>query len=303
MGIILCVEVILGVDIDSSGKCIIDGKSYPAVGFGTYPFKGTVCANAVADAAICGYRIIDTATLYGNFDGVYQGLQGLDRSQFYIISKVWQDSLAPERVRQDIQETLKQLHTNYLDAYLIHWPNSEIPIEDTLSTMNELRQKGLIRHIGVSNFTINHLKRALELNIPIVWDQVEMSPYFYDPDLLNFCKEHQIAVQAWGPLGRGRIGDDQMLADIGKKYGKTASQIALRWITQHGVLPLPGSQNKAHIEDNLAIFDFILTQEEMKMINEQAKQGKRERYSKAQYGFWDEFDYTYEQCWPKKQIG
>lgn len=133
--------------------------------------------------------------------------------------------------------------------------------------------------------------------------QVEMNPYYYDSELLAFCRENQIAVQAWAPLGRGRMHNDSALASLGKKYGKTPSQIALKWIIQHGCIPLPGSKNPNHIQENIALMDFMLSEKEMEEINERARLGKRERVTlDAGVGFTDEFDYTYEECWPKQSL-
>lgn len=186
----------IGIDI-KSGICRIDEIDYPVIGFGTYPLTGKACTAAVEQAAKIGYRIIDTATYYRNFDGIAKALKDQDRRRFYIISKVWHNMQSPADLRKDLDLTLEQLQTDYLDAYLLHWPNSEIPIEKTLAAMEELRRDKKIRHIGLSNVSVNHLKRALELGIPITWVQIEMHPHFYDPELLKFCQEHSIMVQAY----------------------------------------------------------------------------------------------------------
>lgn len=284
------------VVVDGKGRCLIDQVDYPAVGFGTYPLTGNGCFKAMDKAASIGYRIIDTATFYQNFVPIGQVLKNYGRERFYIISKVWPNSQTAAGIHQDVEDTLKQLQTSYIDAYLVHWPNHQISIKETLGAMNELRLNKKIRHLGLSNVTVNHLKRVLELNIPITWVQVEMNPAFYDPGLLAFCQEHNIAVQAWAPLGRGALSKDKVLAIIGKKYGKTASQIALRWIVQHKCIPLPNSQNEKHLRENFDIANFSLTDEEMQSIDNRAKKGSRTRVS------FDEFDYTYEQVWPKKQL-
>jgi methylglyoxal/glyoxal reductase len=290
----------MAIEVHSNGTCQIDNVEYPAVGFGTYPLKDKTCSTAVDQAAQSGYRIIDTATFYGNFEPIGHVLKKFGRHNFYIISKVWPDAHTPDRLNEDLKRTLKQLQTNYLDAYLLHWPNSKVSIEDTLQAMEKLRSNGSIRHIGLSNVSVNHLKRALELKIPITWVQVEMNPYFYDPELLEFCKANSITIQAWGPLGRGIISEDALLTEMGKKYGKTASQVAIRWIIQNGCIPLPGSKNSNHIQQNIEIMDFTLSQEEMQVINKRACLGKRERITAdAGVGFTDEFDFSYEECWPK----
>jgi diketogulonate reductase-like aldo/keto reductase len=228
MGIGFCNGVhAVAIEIHPDGKCQIEGKEYPVIGFGTFPLKNETCFNAVNHAAGCGYRIIDTATFYGNFEPISKALKKFGRTNFYVISKVWPDSQTPEKLRHDIETTLKELQTSYLDAYLLHWPNSTIPIEDTLFAMDELRKSGKIHHIGLSNVNVNHLKRALEVGVPISWIQVEMHPFFYDAELLEFCHDHSIGMQAWGPLGRGRLSNDPLLKKIGEHYGKTASQVAL----------------------------------------------------------------------------
>lgn len=282
--------------MDGKGNCWIDQMEYLGIGYGTYPLTGEIAFKATSKAASLGYRVIDTATFYQNFIPIGQVLKQYGRERFYVISKVWPDSQTAEGIYQDIDRTLAELQTDHLDAYLIHWPNHQIPIEESLGAMNQLRLNKKIRHIGLSNVTVNHLKRALELNIPITWVQIEMNPSFYDADLIAFCQQNGIGVQAWAPLGRGSISNDKFLSMIGKKYGKTSSQVALRWIVQHKCLPLPGSKNEKHLKQNLDILNFSLTSEEMAAIDKKARNGSRTRVS------FDEFDFPYEQCWPKQAI-
>jgi diketogulonate reductase-like aldo/keto reductase len=269
------------------------------VGFGTYRLKGKEGEKAIRAAIEAGYSIFDTATFYGNFDALGGAMKDRDRQKFYIISKVWHDQQSPERLKKDLQQTLAQSHMHYLDAYLIHWPNSAVPIEATLGAMDELRQEKKIRHIGLSNVTVNHLKKALKVGVPITWVQVEMHPFFYDPALLDLCRERSITVQAWRPLYLGRVGEDSELALIAKKHGKTVSQVALRWIMQHGSIPLPSSKNREHMEENLNARNFVLSEEEMRQIDARAVKGARYRLTlESGVGFTDEFDLSYEQCWP-----
>ncbi|MBS0652870.1 MAG: aldo/keto reductase [Verrucomicrobia bacterium] len=289
------------IEVDAARcLCRIEGTDYPAVGFGTYPLTGEVCSEAVKNAVDAGYRMIDTATSYGNFPSIAKGLKGKDRSRLYLNSKVWHDKLRPEDLHQDLEETLQLLETNYIDAYFMHWPNRKIPIKDTLRAMEEEKKKKRIRHIGLSNVTVNHLRKALEVGVPITWVQVEMHPYYYDPQFLDFCRKNSIVVQAWRPLNLGRIGQDELLHEIGKKHGKTACQVALRWLVQHGCIPIPGSKSKNHMQENIDIANFLLSDEEMKKLNERAAAGTRFRL-KLEYGlgFTDEFDLSYEECWPK----
>ncbi len=288
------------VELNGEGICQIGDEKYPAVGFGTYPLKGETCFQAVTAAIEAGYRIIDTATFYENFEEIGRALKKYERAHFYLISKVWPTSHTRPLLEEDIRATLKRLQTDYLDAYFLHWPNSKVPIEETLSTLEEFRSSGLLRHIGLSNVTIHHLQRAFEVKVPISWIQVEMSPFFYDPELLAFCKKNNIGLQAWRPLGKGRASDDAMLIEQGKKYGKTPSQIAVRWAMQHHCLPLPGSKNIGHIQGNIHVMDFALSDADMQEIDERARHGERMRITlEDDMGFTDEFDFSYEQCWPK----
>lgn len=279
---------------------IFEDTTYIKLGFGTYPLKGDICFHAVLQAGKLGYRIIDTATFYKNFEPIGQALKILGREKFYIISKVWPTAQTPEKLQEDIEITLNQLQTDHVDAYLLHWPNSKIPIEDTLNTMEKIKKQGMIRHIGFSNFTVNHMKRALECNVPVSWVQVEMHPFFYDAELLKFCQEKSIGVQAWSPLARGGLNQDPLMKQLEQKYRKTAAQIALKWIIQHNCLPLPSSQNENHMRQNLDIGDFILSPEDIQTIDQRAALGKRVRINNdLGLGFTDEFDFNYEQCWPK----
>lgn len=277
--------------MNPQGTIEIDDVSYPSVGFGSYRLTGETAYNNVLSALDCGYRLVDTATFYNNFKPIGRALQSFGRENCYLTSKVWHDSLTQTGIHEDITRTLDELQTSYLDAYLIHWPNRAVPVSETLHAMQDIQSRGFIRHIGVSNFTIDHLKQALETGVSISWNQVEMHPHFYDPELLKFCSDKGIVVQAWAPLAQGRIGNDPFLHELSKKYRKTTSQIALRWITQHGCIPLPGSTNKQHIRENFEIFDFTLTENEMDRINQRAIQGPRKRITLERgLGFCDEFD-------------
>jgi methylglyoxal/glyoxal reductase len=289
------------IEVDTKrGVCKSDGIEYPMIGFGTYRLTGTICTEAIKEVIKIGYRIIDTATYYRNFDGIAKALKGQDRSLFYLISKVWHDEHSPEDLRRDLEVTLKELQTEYLDAYLLHWPNSKVPIKETLNAMEELRKEKKIRHIGLSNVSVNHLKRALEVGVPITWVQVEMSPHFCDKELLDFCRKNSIVIQAYRPIDLGSVSNDEILIEIGKKYEKTIFQVSLRWIVQHGCIPIPGSRDKNHMQENKDSLNFSLSKEEMESIDKKAMGGTRFRLTKEHgIGFTDEFDFPYEECWPK----
>ncbi|KTD41288.1 aldo/keto reductase family protein [Legionella parisiensis] len=204
----------------------------------------------------------------------------------------------PDNVRKDLELTLKSLNSDYLDAYLIHWPNRMLSIEKTLLTMDELRQKKKIKHIGMCNVNVNHLRKAIEVGVPISWVQVEMNPNFFDEPLYELCQKHAIAYQSWRPLDFGRLSHDNMLTNIGIKYNKSPCQIAIRWIMQSGCIPLPGSRNQQHMQENMDVLDFSIASEDMQIIHQRAVPGKRFRLQDDYgLGFTDEFDLTYKECW------
>lgn len=296
-GIVNCHSNCVKLDA-AKGICTIEGKGYPSVGFGTFPLKDDVCKEAVEQAIASGYRIIDTATFYENFESIGQALRSQDRTHFYLISKVWPTMQAPQKMRQDLESALRKLQTDYIDAYLLHWPNSAIPIDQIISVLKEFQKEKKIRHIGLSNVSVNHVKKALEHGLPIAWVQVEMHPHFCDQALLHFCKEHGIVIQAWAPLNRGGLSHDKLLSEIGARYGKSPSQVALRWIVQHGCVPLPGSKDPRHIQENRECNEFSLSEEEIQEIDQRAFSGKRFRLTEEYgFGFTDEFDFTYDECW------
>lgn len=270
------------------------------IGFGTYPLKGSQCEKAVGSALKLGYRMIDTATFYENFLPIKAAISGYKRHEIAITSKVWPDSQTPELLEEDLKNTLKQLDTAYIDDYLLHWPNSRLPIKDVFVTLNYFKEQGLVKRIGLSNVTVNHVRRAFELNAKIDTVQIEMNPLFYDPNLLAYCHENKLILQAWWPLAHGSVMKNELLSRLSNKYKKTNAQISLRWIIQHSAIPLPGSSNEHHQKENLNVFDFSLSEEDMAEINHMASRGTRLRMRESDgFGFSDEFDYAYEDCWPR----
>lgn len=286
-------------NVKEDGKCVIDGSVYNFPAYGTYPLKEKVCYRSVKNALEVGYQIFDTATAYSNFHPISQALRNKKRDSVYLISKVWHDAHAPFRLHADLQKTLTELQIDYLDAYLLHWPNKTVMIDETMEALEAFKKQGLIRHIGVSNVAVSHLLRLAELGFRPLWVQVEMSPFFCDFDLLQYCQDNQIGFQAWAPIGRGRVSKCTFLSDLGNIYSKNPAQIALKWIVQHGCLPLAGSSDMIHIQQNLNIHDFVLTEEDMAKIDERARSGKRERFTQdSVLGIADEFDFSVQDCWP-----
>ena len=250
------------------------------------------------DAAGAGFRLFDTATAYGNRAETGEGLRRFGREQCYLVSKVWHDKQAPDKLRADLEETLQEVNSSYLDAYLLHWPNSAEPIEGTLGALDGAKREGRVRHIGICNVTVHHLNRLFEVGIPIDWVQVEVNPLFVDRELLVLCQQNHIGVMGWAPLARGALAKDALLTEIGEAHDKSAAQVALRWCIDQGCMPIAKARKPEHIRANLDL-NFTLSDEEMARLNAHPSQRSRERIT-PEYGFdfSDEFDFSPDQCWP-----
>lgn len=275
-------------------------NAYPQIGFGTYPLKSSKCTNAVRAALKLGYTLIDTATFYYNFNDIGIALNEVDREKITLVSKVWPKRHTAEGLKQDIEETLEGLMTEYLDVYLLHWPNSRLPFGPVVEALNCFIEEGFVREVGLSNVSLNHVKKAMYCGMPVKHIQNEANVFFYYRPLWSYCAENGIVQQAWAPLARGKVKECKKTTQISEKYGKSVSQVALRWLLQMGFTPLPGSSKPEHIKENFDVLDFKLTQEEMLLLDEQAVSGKRFRLTpEFGFGFSDEFDFKYEECWPK----
>jgi 2,5-diketo-D-gluconate reductase B len=243
----------------------------PEIGMGTYKLYGKECKSAVSDAIAIGYRHFDTAQMYKNEkevgDAVYAS--GIDRDEFFITTKIWHTNLDHDDVLQTVEDSLRDLRMPYVDLLLIHWPNSQYPLEQTLEAMMVLRDQGKALAIGVSNFTMDMTREVIEeLRIPIFCNQVEYHPYLGQFDLLDYSYEHDFLVTAYSPLAQGRVTDDETLISIGREYGKTPAQVALRWlIEQENVTAIPKATSAEHLEENFGVFDFQLSDEHFEQID------------------------------------
>lgn len=242
----------------------------PGFGLGVFKVEEGIDTVATVKTGLdLGYRLIDTAAMYENETGVGQAIQesGVSREEIFITSKVRNEDHGYDNTLKAFDETLKKLGTDYLDLYLIHWP---IPgkYKDTWRAIEKIYEDGRARAIGVSNFHVHHLEELLKdaKFVPAV-NQIEYHPHLTQEDLLLFCKENGIQMQAWSPLKRGQIVDVPEIKEIADKYGKSAAQIVLRWDIQNGVLTIPKSVKKNRLQENAAIFDFELTVEEMQKLN------------------------------------
>ncbi len=248
----------------------IRGEKIPKIGFGTWQIKGKKCKESVKDALEIGYRHIDTAQYYENEKEVGKGIEEspINRKEIFLTTKVWRTNLAYKDVLKTTKKSLKKLNTDYLDLLLIHWPNNKIDLEETLDAMAELKDEGFIKNLGVSNFTLNLLKDAQNKSKePIFCDQVEYHPFISHNDLLEFCQKNDIMLTAYSPLARGKVLGNEVLEEIGKKYGKTETQVSLRYlIQQKNVVAIPKASNPQHRKENIDIFDFELSSGEMEKI-------------------------------------
>jgi 2,5-diketo-D-gluconate reductase B len=251
-----------------------DGAEIPAIGLGTAQLTGETCERAVRTALEAGYRHVDTAEYYDNERAVGRGIEAaaVDRDEMFLTTKVWRSNLRADAVRDAARASLDRLDVEYVDLLLIHWPHPRVPVEETLDAMATLREDGLVRHLGVSNFTRTQLAEAIDATTaPIVVDQVLYHPYKEQRALQKYCVENDVALTAYSPLARGAVVGDETLTEIGEGYDKTAAQVALRWLVQQeGVVAIPRSKSPEHIEANLAIFDFELTDTEMARIDDRS---------------------------------
>ena len=260
----------------------VDGVEIPSVGLGTWRLTGESCRNSVRTALELGYRHVDTAQEYGNERQVGNALRNSDvaREDAFVTTKLGRGNRAYDDVIRSTEESLAKLGTDYVDLLLIHWPNFSTPLRETLAAMDELVDDGSVRHVGVSNFDVDRLARARELSgHGILTDQVQYNPYWSQTELLDYCRIHDVALTAYSPLAHGGVLDDPALASIGERYDKSPAQVALRWLVQQpNVVTVPKATSREHLEANLAVFDFELTDAEMDRVRQPSK-------SKALTGF------------------
>ena len=241
----------------------------PILGFGTLYLNGEVGVRCVDDAISLGYRLIDTATVYGNEESVGGGIKksGINREELFVTSKVWVDDSGYEKAKKAFQTSLDKLGLDYLDLYLIHRPRGDV--KGSWKAMEDLYKEGKIRAIGVSNFENNHLDELLSYaNIKPAVNQIETHAFFQQEKANRVLNQYEIQMEAWSPLAQGRNGlfTNETLAAIGKKYNKNNAQVSLRWHYQRGIFTIPRTSQKAHMLENLNIFDFELDESEMNTI-------------------------------------
>lgn len=246
------------------------GQKMPMLGLGTFDLRGEAGAYSVEAAIRHGYRHIDTAVGYENHDAVGQGIAraGIAREELFVTSKIPREKLAYDDVLSACQESLRELDLSYLDLFLVHWPNNEIPLRETLRALAHLIDAGQVKNIGVSNFTTWRLREVLELDIaPIAANQVEYHAYLNQEKLRAYCAENDIALVAYSPLAQGALLADETLSEIAAAHAKTTAQIALRWLLEKGIGAIPRSQSPERQTANFDLFDFALSNAEIERIN------------------------------------
>ncbi|QSG07932.1 aldo/keto reductase [Halapricum desulfuricans] len=245
-----------------------DGE-LPVVGKGTYRLDGETARTAVSAALETGYTHIDTAEGYHNEDEIGDVLADHDREDLFVTSKVLAKNLDYESVIDACESTLDRLGTEYLDLYLIHWPNPAISLRETLNAMATLHDRGLVRNVGVSNFSRYQLSAALHISdVPIAVNQIEFHPYLQRPELVEYCQANDVVVEAAAPLARTEVLDDPAIEEIADKHDRTPAQVVLRWALDHDVVVLPRSTSEGHIRQNFELFGWELDPEDRRRIDD-----------------------------------
>ncbi|MGB9770816.1 MAG: aldo/keto reductase [Candidatus Kapaibacteriota bacterium] len=247
-----------------------NGVKIPLLGLGTYLMKpGNETYNACLWALEVGYRHIDTAAFYKNESDVGKAIRdsGINRQDVFITTKIWNDDQGYENTLKAVDRSLHLLGFDYVDLILIHWPVPKLR-KETWKALERVYDEGLCSAIGVSNYTISHLQELFNYaNVIPVVNQVEFSPFLYQKELLEFCENNNIKIEAYSPLARGRKFDHPLLVELSKKYDKTPAQIMIRWALQIGTIVIPKSSKKERIIENASVFDFEISSEDMKRLN------------------------------------
>ncbi|MFV0218906.1 aldo/keto reductase [Empedobacter falsenii] len=261
-----------------------NGIEIPAIGFGTWLLEGEKVIEPLKIALTKGYTHIDTAAIYKNEKeiGTVLKAENVDRSKLFITSKCWNSERGYEKAMAAFEQTLADLQTDYLDLYLIHWPANETQFPDTWAELNagtwqafeEIYKSGKAKAIGVSNFNINHLEALFETaEIKPMVNQIEIHPGHSQPELVDFCRQNDLLVEAWSPLGSGRILENELIVSLADKYNVSVGQICINYCLAKEILPLPRSSSEKNIEANLTLNNFKLSVEDVKAIDEMPADG------------------------------
>jgi 2,5-diketo-D-gluconate reductase B len=254
------------------------GARIPLAGLGTWDLRGRTCARVVEQALRLGYRNIDTAEMYDNEREIGEGLRASDvpRNEVFVTTKIWPSHFAPRELLRATKDSLVKLRLSEVDLLLLHWPNPQIPLSETLGALCQAKEGGMARHIGVSNFNTKLLDEAVALSTePLVCNQFEIHPFLDQSKLIAACRAKGMAVVAYSPIARGGAKNDAVLARIGQEHGKTAAQVCLRYLVQQEIVVIPRTSKIERLEENVSIFDFALTDTEMAEIANLARRDGR----------------------------
>jgi diketogulonate reductase-like aldo/keto reductase len=253
---------------DRRAMKLINGIELPHIGFGTYK-TGANCGDAVREAVACGYRLIDTASVYGNEREVGEAVAtcGTPREELIITTKAWRTQLGYDNVLRAFDQSMMKLKMDYADIYLLHWPARDYGVDrDSWRAMERLYDEGLVKAIGVSNYLTHHLENLLAVcNVPPMVDQLEFHPGYTQWDTVSFAQEHGICIEAWSPLARGRVNEDDLLVSLAEKYNVSIPTLCLSFACQCGIIPLPKSSSPERIRQNFAA-DLVMDEEDVKKI-------------------------------------
>lgn len=254
------------------------GAAIPALGFGTFELSPEEAGPAVAAALEAGYRHIDTAQIYRNEAAVGEAIAASDvpRADVFLTTKVWIERFRNSDLQDSVAESLERLCVDAVDLLLLHWPNPEVPLAETLGALIDVQERGLTRHIGISNFPAALMREAAAIAPGrIATNQVEYHPFLSQRAVLTTARELGMSITAYSPLARGKVFGDPLLKRIADAHGKNEGQVAIRWLLDQGLVVLPRSKSPEHIRDNLSVDDFVLTEAEHAAIAEQLPKDRR----------------------------
>ncbi|MDP9810060.1 diketogulonate reductase-like aldo/keto reductase [Rhizobium tibeticum] len=248
-----------------------NGATIPALGFGTFRMPGQDVLRIVPHALKVGFRHVDTAQIYGNEAEVGDAIagSGIARGDIFLTTKVWVENYKHDAFIKSVEESLKKLKTDYVDLLLLHWPNEAVSLAEQIGALNEVREAGKVRHIGVSNFTTQLMAESIKLSAaPLVTNQIEYHPYLNQDLVISAAKKAGMSVTGYFGMADGKVFADPLLKEIGAKHGKTVAQVVLRWLVQQeGVIGLSKTVGEARVAENFAIFDFELSANDMSAIH------------------------------------